>query len=145
MKYFTRQELISSVEAERRNIINIPSGKEMWSLENLVYKVLDPLREHYGKPIIVTSGYRSPELNTAIGGATYSQHVKGEAADIIAKNRADNARLFDIILHRLPFDQLIWEKGDDTNPSWIHVSYKAVGNRGEVLRYRRGRYERMGR
>lgn len=82
MKYFTIAELTKSLTAIRRNIDNTPSEEIRRSLTALVDNILDPLREAYGKPIIVTSGYRCDKLNKAVKGAASSQHVKGEAADI---------------------------------------------------------------
>ena len=86
--------------------------------------MLDPLREWYGKPIAVNSGYRCPQLNRLVGGAASSQHLKGEAADITAGSREENRKLFEYIRENLPFDQLI----DEKNFSWVHVSYKRDGN-----------------
>ena len=84
----------------------------------------------------MSSGYRSPELNKAIGGSKTSQHCKGEAIDIDndAREYPSNADIFWYIYDHLEFDQMIWEFGDDKNPSWVHVSYKSEGNRKQVLR-----------
>ena len=82
MKYFSIQELTKSATAVRKGIKNDPSIQVCKALTALIENVLDPLREAYGKPIIVTSGYRCEKLNKAVGGAASSQHVKGEAADI---------------------------------------------------------------
>ena len=113
---------------------NKPTEAEIANLQALVTKVLQPLRELYGKPIKVNSGYRSAVVNRAIGGATNSQHSTGEAADLDA---ADNTSLFLLIRQFLPFDQLIWEGGTDTQPDWIHVSFRASGNnRKQVMRMR---------
>lgn len=112
---------------------NKPTEAEIANLQALVTKVLQPLRELYGKPIKVNSGYRSAVVNRAIGGATNSQHSTGEAADLDA---ADNTSLFLLIRQFLPFDQLIWEGGTDTQPDWVHVSYRAGQNRKQVLRMR---------
>lgn len=92
---------------------------------------LDPVRELWGKPIGVNSGYRSPALNAAVGGAAASQHMKGEAADITTGSVADNLRLFErIAASAIPFDQLI----DENRGRWIHISYRADGkNRRQVL------------
>ena len=112
MKYFTIKELTKSTTAIKRHIDNTPSKEVERSLTALVEKVLDPLREAYGKPIIVTSGYRCHKLNAAVGGSASSQHVKGEAADIrsVADTPEENKKLFDLIVKlRLPFDQLINE------------------------------------
>ena len=93
--------------------------------------MLDPLREWYGKPVTVNSGYRCPQLNRMVGGAASSQHLKGEAADITAGSKEENRKLFDYIKSHLPFDQLI----DEKNYSWVHVSYKRDGNnRKQILK-----------
>ena len=122
MKYFTITELTKSATAQRKGIKNTPSDEVRKSLTALIEKVLDPLREAYGKPIIVNSGYRCPKLNAAVGGAASSQHVKGEAADIrsLTDTPAENKKLFDLIIKlKLPFDQLINEHGFN----WVHVSF----------------------
>lgn len=126
MKHFTLEELTHSDTAVRLRIDNQAPREAAERLAALVENVLDPLREIFGKPITVTSGYRSKELNRRVGGATNSQHILGEAADIVSD---DNRRLFDIIRTRLPFDQLIWEKGG----RWIHVSYSKERQRKQVL------------
>ena len=122
MKYFSIKELTKSATAQRKGIKNDPSIQEVANLTALVEKVLDPLREAYGRPIIVTSGYRCEKLNKAVGGAASSQHVKGQAADIRSMDDTpeENRKLFDLIVKlKLPFDQLINEYGYD----WVHVSY----------------------
>lgn len=135
MKYFTIQELTASATAKRKGIDNRPDAKASAALTALVANVLDPLREAWGKPIVVTSGYRSTKLNRAVGGSSRSQHCKGEAADIrtLSDRKWENQRLFELIQKLdLPFDQLIDEYGYD----WIHVSYKEGANRKEVLHIR---------
>lgn len=132
MKYFTMTELTSSATARRKGIDNTPDAKAKAALSALVANVLDPLREKYGKPIVVSSGYRCPKLNKAVGGVARSQHTKGEAADIrcVSGSRAENKRLFDLIVASgLPFDQLIDEYGYD----WVHVSFKDGANRRQIL------------
>ena len=122
MKYFSIKELTKSATAARKGIKNDPSIQEVKSLTALIEKVLDPLREAYGKPIIVSSGYRCPKLNAAVGGAASSQHVKGEAADIrsVADTPEENKKLFDLIVKLgLPYDQLI----NEYNYDWVHVSF----------------------
>lgn len=126
MKYFTIEELTRTNTGIKNDI----TPDSLYNIMTLVKKVLDPAREAYGAPIIVNSGYRSPEVNTAIGGAKNSQHCKGEAADITC---ADNMKLFEILLD-MEFDQLIYEHGDDNQPSWIHVSYREGNSRQQVLR-----------
>lgn len=135
MKYFTIKELSASDTARRMGIDNTPTSEVAANLERLVKAVLDPLRERYGYPIYVSSGYRCPRLNNAVGGAKTSQHVKGEAVDIYVADARDKAMLFSMIYYLLPYDQLIWEKGDDEAPAWIHVSYREGNNRRECLRY----------
>lgn len=129
MKYFTIEELTRT----STGIINIPTSAAVNNLVTLVKNVLDPAREAYGAPIRVNSGYRSTELNEAVGGAKNSQHTRGEAADITCSN---NMKLFKILLD-MEFDQLIYEHGDDKQPSWIHVSYREGNNRQQALRARK--------
>lgn len=137
MKYFTLKELTDSAVAKRNGIDNTPDLQSTEALTALVEDVLDPLREMYGHPITVSSGYRCEALNRAVGGAASSQHMRGEAADIHTGKRKENARLYELLRTFFDFDQLIWEKGTDTEPAWVHVSYKADGgNRKQALRIR---------
>lgn len=138
MNYFTIAELIYSKEYWRR-IWNKTTPEVEQNLAALVAAVLDPLREKYGKPITVNSGYRCPDLNRAVGGVRDSQHMKGEAADISAGSKAENKKLMKLIVSLgLPFDQLI----DEKDFAWVHISYKRVGdNRGQILRYKNGVYK----
>ena len=131
MKYFTLAEMTKSATAQRKGIKNDPSIQVCKALTALIEKVLDPLREAYGKPIIVTSGYRCEKLNKAVGGAASSQHVKGEAADIrsVQDTPEENKKLFDLIVKLgLPFDQLI----NEYNYDWVHVSYGARHRRQKL-------------
>lgn len=136
MKYFSYKEFQRSATADRLKIDNcIPAGSKC-NITALVDNVLDPLREAWGKPLTVTSGYRCPALNKAVGGSRTSQHITGQAADISTGNIVDNARLFHLIIDsKLPFDQLIFEKGDiNVGPAWVHVSYRSDGkNRRQIL------------
>ena len=123
MIYFSMHELCASATARRLGIRNIPNKTQEEKLIRLVDHILDPLREAWGAPIIVTSGFRCPRLNAAVGGARHSQHCLGEAADIrtVTDLPEDNRRLRDLIISLgLPFDQLIDEFGCD----WLHVSYR---------------------
>lgn len=132
MKFFTLRELTKSDTATRHRIANIPTEEEKNNLINLVENILDPLREAYGEPIIVTSGYRCEELNRLIGGSKNSQHRVGMAVDIrtIEDTKEENKKLFDLIQElNLPFDQLINEHNFD----WIHVSYSPK-HRRQVLK-----------
>ena len=120
MKYFTIKELCKSSTAEQKKIDNTPNSEIVNNLEKLVEYILDPLREKYGKPIIVNSGYRSPALNKAVNGSKTSQHMKGLAADITAGSVTKNKVLFNLVQElNLPFDQHI----DEKKFRWIHVSY----------------------
>ena len=117
MKHFTVAEFVRSEKADKRAIDNRLPKELLPNVQALVDNVLDPLREAYGKPITVTSGYRCPALNKAVGGSATSQHISGQAADITAGSRKENKRLFYLIQELgLPFDQLI----DEKNFSWLH-------------------------
>ena len=100
MKHFTIHELTRSATADRKGIDNTPSKQVIENLTALVDNVLDPLREAWGKPIHVNSGFRSPELNRAVGGVPGSQHMKGEAADITAGSQALNRKLYILLKNR---------------------------------------------
>ena len=120
MKYFTIKELCKSATAEQLGIDNSPNSEIVNNLKQLVEYILDPLRERYGKPIHINSGYRCPALNKAIGGAKNSQHITGLAADITAGSPSKNKILFDLIIDMdLPYDQVI----DEKKYKWIHVSF----------------------
>ena len=130
MKYFTINELVASSEAVKRKIDNTPPPPVRVKLAGLINNLLDPIRERWGKPVTVNSGYRCPLLNKTVGGVPASQHVKGEAADITAGNPEKNRQLFDsIVSGGFDFDQLIDEKGF----RWIHISYSAGKNRKQIL------------
>lgn len=131
MKYFTIEELCSSATAKRKGINNTPDESVKKNLTLLIEKILDPLREAWGAPIIVTSGYRCGKLNRAVGGAAKSQHLLGQAGDIrtISDKPSENKKLFDLIRAlKLPYDQLIDEYGFN----WVHVSYSSK-NRRQIL------------
>lgn len=131
MKFFSIEELTKSDTAQQKGIKNIPSKEQEQNLIALIENVLDPLREAYGKPIVVTSGFRCKELNKAVGGSPSSQHLLGLAADIrtIEDTKAENKKLFDLAQKlKLPFDQLI----DENDLDWVHISY-SNRNRRQVL------------
>ena len=112
-------------------IANHPSKEVIAALIKLCGNVLQPGRDLYGKPIHVTSGFRSFAVNKAVGGVRNSQHILGEAADITALSKEENKKLFALIRDNLNFDQLI----DERNFSWIHVSYKSPEeNRKQVIK-----------
>ncbi len=135
-EHFRLSEFLKSATAERLNIPNIPSMQIVENLANLCVQLLEPLRKEYGKPIYVTSGYRSEALNKAIKGAKNSQHMCGEAADIKGANRDENLKLASLLHEHFDFDQLILEKCDEQGrPAWVHVSYKNyLDNRLVIIR-----------
>jgi Uncharacterized protein conserved in bacteria len=129
MKYFTIDELCSSPTATAEKINNTPTSVVKSNLVGLVNNVLDPLREAYGKPIHVNSGYRCPALNKAVGGVSNSEHLTGNAADISIGGPKENKMLFYLIQKlNLPFRQLLWEHGG----TWVHVSYNPNDIKREV-------------
>ena len=127
MKYFTLEELC----ATKTGITNIPTWQAVENIKALVNNVLDPLRESWGKPIIITSGFRCKAVNEKVGGSKNSQHTFGYAVDIDIGTPEQNKELFEFIIEKgYYFDQLI----DENNYSWIHLSYKYAGNRQQILR-----------
>ena len=136
-KNLSLREVTKSRTAVRLGIDNTPDD---WTIENLrgvAEDIFQPLRNAFGTAIYVSSGYRSEELNVAIGGSKRSQHVQGRALDLDADvfGGCTNGEIFQYILNNLTFDQLIWEFGDSDNPDWVHVSYVRDGlNRGRCLK-----------
>lgn len=131
MKHFSMNELTRSETAERLGIRNNPDEKVRSRLEQLVENTLDPLREAYGKPINVNSGYRCPRLNKAVGGSANSGHMYGFAADITTGTKKGNRKLWDIVVqNNIPFTKMIDEQGF----SWIHISYDADNVKKQKMR-----------
>ena len=141
-KNFSISEFLKSNVARRKGIILDPPKEHIYNMQKLCLKVLQPVRIELGRPIKINSGWRSKELNKAIGGAykirdgeyiTTSQHCKGEAADlhyVDGKGNANNKLLFDTILDMgLEFDQMI----NEFDYSWIHISYSKDNNRCQLL------------
>ncbi len=124
--HFTLQEMTFSDTAVRKGIDNTPTPEVIENLKALCINVLEPLREAIGRPIRITSGYRSAKLNKAIGGVPNSAHQRGEAADIQVYGMTPE-QVFDIA-RRFDFDQCIWE------PEWVHVSWVEGNNRKETLK-----------
>jgi hypothetical protein len=119
-------EVTRSETAKRRGISNMPTAEHIENFKKLAINIFQPIREHFGKPILISSGYRSAELNKAIGGSLSSQHCSGEAIDIdMDGTDITNAQVFNYIKENLNFDQMIWEFGTDANPDWVHVSFAA--------------------
>ena len=133
-KNLSLAEATYSATALRKGIVNEPTVTHLIALKEVATNIFQPCRNHFGKPLRVTSGYRSKELNKAIGGSNNSQHSKGEALDMQSTSGYTNRELFMYIKDHLTFDQLIGEFPDDMGEfAWVHCSYKAEGNRGEVL------------
>ena len=132
---FSLSELIKSQTAERKGIDNTPSPEHQENLKLLCESVLQPVRDHFERVVSVSSGYRSPELCTAIGSKISSQHARGEAADFEIFE-ISNKELADYVHFNLKYDQLILEywKESDPNSGWVHCSYSEGNNRRQYLR-----------
>jgi hypothetical protein len=135
-KHLSLAEVSRSETAKRKGINNTPSGEHLENFKKLAENIFEPIREHFKVPIIISSGYRSKELNSAIGGSSTSQHCQGEAIDIDMDGTSiTNAQIFYFIKDNLVFDQMIWEFGTDKNPDWVHVSYESTGKqRKQILK-----------
>ena len=135
-KHVSLKEATRSNTAERLNIDNFPDSSTLAAMQALAENIFEPLRSYVDGPIYITSFFRSPELNKAIGGSSKSQHCLGQAIDLDdVLGNATNKEMFDYIRYNLDFDKLIWEFGSEHNPSWVHVSFrKDKENRGEVLK-----------
>jgi hypothetical protein len=131
----TYAEATRSETAQKQGITNIPDAASLSAMKRTAERIFEPLRAYIGEPVRINSFFRTPQVNTLIGGSATSQHMKGEAMDIgrLAGSNYSNAELFWFIRENLEFDQLIWEHGTDTDPDWVHVSLKPSGNRREVL------------
>ena len=128
--------MLKSRTATRLGLSNSPNEEHIKNMQALAENIFQPLRDYFGVPIHISSGYRSEALNKAIGGSKSSQHCKGEAMDIDRDgySQPDNAQIFEYIKNNLDFDQMIWEFGTQKNPEWVHVSHKRDGkNRAELL------------
>lgn len=138
-KNLSLAEVTRSETAKRKGISNMPTPEHLENFKKLAEKVFQPIREHFGKPIHISSGYRSAALNKAVGGSSSSQHCTGEAIDIdMDGTDITNAQIFNFIKDNLEFDQMIWEFGTDTNPDWVHVSYESTGKqRKQILKAKR--------
>ena len=132
---FSLIELTKSQTAERKGIDNSPSAEHQENLKSLCEMILQPVRDHFQRVVSVSSGYRSPELCTAIGSKTTSQHAKGQAADFEIYGLS-NKELADWINESLEYDQLILEywKEEDPNSGWVHCSFNDQGNRKQYLK-----------
>ena len=133
---FTVDELCRSKTAQRRGIDNTPTPSIRVNLEKLIANVLQPLRDKYGKPIIVDSGYRCPKLNQAVGGAKTSQHLYGQAADIrtVSDTVTDNKRLFDTAKKMIDDKEIIvGQLINEYNYNWVHISIPDGKHKNQIL------------
>ena len=136
-KNLSLAEATKSITAKRLGIDNTPDDWVTENLRQVAINIFQPVRDAFRNPIYVSSGYRSADLNTAIGGSKRSQHVEGRALDLDADvyGGCTNSQIFNYIKENLEFDQLIWEFGDESNPDWVHVSFVYDGdNRGRCLK-----------
>ena len=133
----TLEECCFSKDAKALKISNIPTALVIENLTLLANKCLQPIRSHFNRALLISSGYRCIELNIAIGGVKTSQHCKGEAVDFIVKG-VDISTVIQWIRNNLDFDQLIDEYSGKKH--WIHISYRKGRNRKQVLRYKNGVY-----
>lgn len=142
-KHLTLFEMTRSSTAKRKNVSNEPTPEHIENMKVLAEKIFEPIRRYFNTSIFISSGYRSEALNKVTPGASKnSQHSKGEAMDIDmdgSGSKVSNADIFYWIKDNLNFDELIWEFGDETNPSWVHVSYNTKGpQRGQILKASKG-------
>ena len=135
-KNISYKEATHSTTAKRLGIDNTPNAEQFSSMVYVAENVFQPIREHFGTPIYVSSFFRSEGLNKAIKGSINSTHKKGEAMDLDADvyGGVTNAQIFNYIKDNLEFDQLIWEFGTDDEPAWVHVSLSKRNNRNQILR-----------
>lgn len=134
-KNFTLEEMYDSETARAKKINNQPNAQQQDNLIRLVSNVLQPIRDKFGKPIYVNSGYRCEALNKAVGGVKTSEHLTGNAADI---NSSDNKALWKLITDminagEIKLGQCIWEKGTNA-PTWIHLSNPSAKHNNEIFR-----------
>ena len=132
MKYFSIKELCKSNTAIKNKIDNHPTTEIEKNLTILIEHCLDPIREKFGKPITVTSGYRCEKLNKLVGGKPNSQHLKGQAADLVGDTNTKTKEIFEIAKQLGNFDQLLFEK-NSKGSIWVHISYKDSGNRKQYI------------
>lgn len=136
-EHLSLNEVTTSGTAKRLGIDNNPTTEHLNNLKLVAENVFEPIRKHFGKPIKVSSGYRSKALNDATpGSSSTSQHCSGEALDLDQDGMTTgvtNKMVFDYIKNNLNFDQLIWEFGTDSNPDWVHVSWESTGKQRKMI------------
>ena len=127
-KNFSYDELVYSATAKRLGLDNTPNEKELAELTKLANTILQPIRDKWGRAIVVTSGYRSEAVNKAVGGVSTSQHRLGQAADIKIGSKAQNKALFNFILDMVEKGEIkVGQLIDEYGYSWVHVSLPRVG------------------
>lgn len=129
-EHVTVAEFTQSPTATQRGIDQTMDSTTYQKAVDLCENVFEPIRAHLGRPIKINSGYRSPALNRAVGGAKTSQHLKGEAMDLDLHDRD----LFEWIIDNLEIDQAIYEGGNDQQAGWFHISFRKGNNRNQALR-----------
>lgn len=135
--HITLAEAIKSQTAIRKGIDNNPNNEQIEAMKLVANMCFEPLREWHGKPIGISSFFRSTALNRAVKGSPRSQHCKGQAIDIDADifGGITNRDIYNWLVAHVDYDQIIWEYGDDNNPAWVHISYVGNGkNRRQQLR-----------
>jgi len=134
-KSFTLEEFVKSQEAIRLGIDNTPNEDQIFNLQLLCNNVIQPVRDYFNKPVVISSGFRSPSLCEAIGSSAKSQHTKGQAADFEIFG-VHNKEVSDWIVQNLDYDQCILEfwNPNDPNSGWVHCSFNDEGNRKQYLR-----------
>ena len=128
-KHISYAEATYSQKAIDKKLDNTPNSEQLICMKLVAAKVFEPLREWYGKALTISSFFRSTTVNRAVGGAASSQHVKGQAIDIDAGSEEENEKIFNYIKENLQYDQLI----NEYDFSWVHVSFKATGNRNQIV------------
>lgn len=123
-EHFKLREMLYSSYAQERGIINLPRNHEVIpALRCLCQKVLEPLRQAMGKPVLISSGYRTECLNYCVGGSRNSQHLLGEAADIYCRTETQARTYYKYIVDHLDYDQVLLEHRRSSGAWWVHVSY----------------------
>jgi hypothetical protein len=132
-EHISYDEATNSPTAEAKGISNEPTLEHLKAMRLVAVNCFEPARKYFNVPLHINSFYRGKELNEAVKGSATSQHCKGEAIDIDGKGKVKNSALFNFIKANVTFSQLIAEFPVNGEPSWVHVSYSASGNKGEIL------------
>lgn len=131
-KNFTLEELTHSSTADAKGIVNYPDNQSIKNLKKLCNDVLQPIRDKYGKPIYINSGYRNPQLNRVVGGSQSSQHCRGEAADIDTNN---NKELWNLIVDMIENKEIVVSQLiDEKNLAWIHIALYTGNKKNQILK-----------